>query len=533
MRRFAIGTTALALLLAQLVGCAADAPTAPRPGGGGGGAALLVSLNATDSNPPAGGCTLIQATATLNGANVSDGTGIAFATDLGAFGQTGGNTANVVTNGGAARTTLCSFGSGLAHVRATANVSGKTNSATLTIAFQAGTSPAFVTSCAPSFGTPSGGTSVALSGGGFTGTPSTTRVFFSAAGITREGLVTSVSSNQIVVVTPAFPEATSVSVPVLIQIAIGGGSSAPTALTAPSCFVFSTATIGPPTISAVLPSSGKNEGNTRVAIIGSGFVAPLQVFFGDVEATVLSIAYNQIVALSPPATGIGRPNQNQLVDVRVRVVNTGQDGTLADAFQYGPAIRLISFQGANVQPASGPFTPLTIQGEGFDAPVQVSLAGIVATVMSVSATEVVVLPGLTLNCAGASGAISVTNINTGDSAQGLTFEYLATGPSISGINPSSGEVPSGGLDVLISGANLSNVRVTFGSLNLPIVSAAGGTSIVVHIPATTAAAPLCGANPPGTPLPVGTPVPLTVTSINNASCSATSAGFQYLLACVP
>lgn len=534
MRRFVIGTTALALLLAQLVGCTADAPTAPPPGGGGtGGGALVVSLHTNDSNPRAGGCTLVQATATLNGANVPDGTGISFSTDLGAFAQAQSNTAHVLTNDGTATALLCSINSGLAHVRASASVQNKTGSDTLPIAFQASSSSAFVTSCSPNFGSPTGGTALALTGGGFSGTPSTTQVVFSAAGVSRQALVTSVSPTQIVVVTPEFPEASSASVPVTIQILLNNGSSNPIVLSAPTCFVYSTATVGPPTVTAVLPSSGKNEGNTRVAIVGTGFAAPLQVFFGAVEATVLSISYNQIIALSPPAAGIGLPNQNQLVDVRVHEVSSGQDGILSGAFKYGPALRLISFLGSNVQPASGPFTPLTIQGEGFDAPVQVGLAGIVASVLSVSATEIVVVPGGTLNCAGASGAITVTNVNTGDTTTGLTFQYLSSAPTVSSIIPATGDVPSGGMDVVITGSNLTNVRVTFGGLILPI-SSGSATSITVHIPPTSAAAPTCpGSSTPGTETPVGAPVPFVVTSLTNSSCSVTSgASFQYTLPCV-
>ena len=533
MRRFVIATTALALLLTQLIGCTADAPTAPQPGGGGTGGALVVSLNTNESNPKAGSCTLVQANAALNGVNVPDGTGIQFSTDLGTFLQTGSNTASVVTSGGAATTQLCSINAGLAHLRASASVQNKTGSATLPISFQSGPSSAFVTSCSPTFGSPNGGTSLALTGGGFTGTPSTTQVVFNAAGVSRQALVTSVAANQIVVVTPGFPEATSASVPVSIQILLNNGSGNPTVLSAPTCFVYSTSTIGPPTVNSVLPSSGKNEGNTRVAIVGSGFVAPLQVFFGPVEATVLSISYNQIVALSPPAAGIGLPNQNQLVDVRVHEVSSGQDGILTGAFKYGPALRLISFLGANIQPASGPFTPLTIQGEGFDAPVQVGLAGIVASVLSVSATEIVVVPGGTLNCAGASGAISVTNVNTGDTTTGLTFQYLSSAPTVSSIIPASGDVPSGGMDVVITGSNLTNVRVTFGGLILPI-SSGSATSITVHIPPTSAPAPTCpGTGTPGDETPVGAPVPFVVTSLTNSSCSVTSgASFQYTLPCV-
>src|SRR5262245_10784922 len=266
MRRIAIGITVLALV-AQLIGCAADAPTAPPPGGGGNpnNGAVLVSLFTSDANPPAGGCSLVQAIVTFNGSNVADGTGVSFATDLGAFGQNGSNTVSVVTSGGSATTSICSTGPGVASVRASATVQGRTDTETLPISFQTTTSGALVSSCSPSFGTPTGGTALVLNGQGFTGTAATTQVFFVAAGVTRAGLVQSVTPTQIAVVTPAFPEATSLSTPVQIRIVLGAGTSSPTTLSTPNCFVFSTAPVGTPTVNAVLPSSGKNEGNTRVS----------------------------------------------------------------------------------------------------------------------------------------------------------------------------------------------------------------------------------------------------------------------------
>ncbi len=476
MRRIAIATTILALV-AHLTGCAADAPSAPRPGGGGqNDGSLHVVLNTNNANPAAGGCSLMQATATLNGANVPDGTSVSFVTDLGTFSQNGQPSISVVASGGVAVTSVCSPVPGVANVRATARAQGKVGDASLPISFQSSPSAGFVSSCSPTFGSPSGGTALTLTGGGFSGSASTTNVYFTAAGITRQGLVASVNSTEIGVVTPNFPEVSGLSTPVQIQITLNAGSSTPTTLTAPNCFVFSTAPASAPTVSSVLPSSGKNEGNTRVSIVGSGFIAPLQVFFGPAEAQVLSISYNQIVALTPPATGIGLPNQNQSVDVRVHEVQSGLDGNLAGGFQYGPALRIISFSGANVQSASGPFTPLTIFGEGFDAPVKVSLAGWVATVLSVSATEIVVVPGsiVAAGCSDVSGAMEVTNINTGDTATGQSFTYLvsASGPIITGVTPSSAQVPGAGIQLLISGSNfpttVAGVSVTVGGRQVTV-----------------------------------------------------------------
>jgi hypothetical protein len=538
MRRIATGITALALV-AQLIGCAADAPTAPPPGGGGNNGAVSVTLFTSNANPPAGGCSLIQAIVTFNGGDVPDGTSVAFSTDLGVFAQNGLQTISVVTSGGGATTSVCSVGPGVANVRASATVQGRTDTENLPISFQAVTSTAFVSSCTPAFGSPTGGTALSLIGQGFTGNASTTQVFFTAAGVTRAGLVQSVTPTQIGVVTPGFPEATGASVPVQIRIVLGAGTSTPTTLSTPNCFVFSNAPVGPPTVTAVLPSSGKNEGNTRVSIIGAGFVAPLQVFFGPVEAAVLSVAYNQIVALSPPAFGAGSPNLNQTVDVRVHLVGSGQDGTLSGAFRYAPAMQLTAITGPNVQIVGQPFRPLTIHGQGFESPVQVSLAGFVAAVISVSATEITVVPGniLISGCADVAGSVTVTNINTGESVSGLSFTYLVSdaAPVITGVSPASAQVPGAGIQLLISGTNLpttaGNAEVTIGGAQVVVLGAsAAGTSLTVQLPPTSQPAPACGADPPGTLLPADT-VSVTVRNRTTTCSSTFPNAFTYLLPC--
>jgi uncharacterized repeat protein (TIGR01451 family) len=427
MRRIALILLGAALVGAASWFCSSDAP-APTPPGGGGGptgtSALQIRLFTSNANPVTGSCTVIEAVVTLSGASVPDGTGVSFTTDLPTsfFSQNGLSGISVVTQGGTATTALCSSGVGLATVRASAAVGSNTASATILIAFQ--TSPQsspFFTFCSPSFGPSTGGTTLTISGGRFFGAPATTRATFTAAGVSREALVTAVTATSVTVITPAFPEATSPSVPVNITLTFGTNTTTPVPLSLPNCFAFGTTAAGNPSITAVLPSSGSNEGNTRVTIIGSGFVFPVQVFFGPVEAQVLSVSFNQIIVLTPPASGAGLPNLNQTVEVRVHEVNSGLDATLTGGFRFVVPLQLTAIDN-NRQIA--PFTPVTIHGQGFLAPVAVSLAGIPATVISVSATELLVLPGPTTCPNAPSGAVVVTNIDSGDTQSGLTFTYL-------------------------------------------------------------------------------------------------------------
>jgi hypothetical protein len=456
-------------LIALAVGfqaCAADAPAPTPPGGSGSTAnsALQVRVFTNNANPTAGFCSTIQAIVTLNGANVPDGTGVIFSTDFGTFQQNGQALVSVVTGNGTALTAVCSSFVGVAKVKASVTIGTRTASASIGISFQPSAQAVpFFAFCSPSSGPNTGGTSLTITGGRFFGDATTTRVQFTAFGITREGVVQAVTATTLTVLTPAFPEAASPSVPVDIAVTFGTNTGAPITLAVPNCFVYGTASSDQPTITAVLPSTGSNDGGTRVTIIGSGFIPPLQVFFGTVEsAPPISVTFNQIVVLAPAATPqSGQVNAN--VTIRVHNVTSGKDGSLAGAFTYVTKI-LITGWTNNVQSVEGPFTPVTIFGQGFSSPVAVSLAGFGATIISVSSTELVVIPGPVLvnGCNDITGTILVVSINSGDFDEKGSFTYLvkAAGPVISSVSASE----SGGtVTAIITGANFSSIAsVTVG-----------------------------------------------------------------------
>jgi len=532
MRRIAIALTLVVAALG-LKACAADAPSAPRPQPGGGTGALQIQLVANDANPKAGTCTLVEAIVTLNGNPVPDGTGVNFSSDFGTFSQSGLPLVTVSTQNGAAVTALCGPGAGTAKVKATATVGANTGSATLTIIFQSatGTGP-FVASCSPSFGPKEGGTTLTLNGGRFFGTPSTTRVQFTVNGVTKDGIVQSVSANQVVVQTPGFPEFQSPQLLTAITLTMGTNQAQPAVLSLPNCFTYGNAEAGTPAIASILPASGTNEGGTRVTIVGGGFASSgVQVFFGTVEATVVSVSFNQIVVLTPVATP-SNGNLNETVDVTVRNISSGVVSN-AVSFTYTEPILITSWTN-NIQPLRGPFAPVTIFGRGFQAPVAVSLAGIAAFVQSVSATEIVVLPALPIpqGCADISGTINVVNINTGSGGTGGTFTYKIEKPIITSLSVSSGTT---GDTVTITGTNLplltQDADVKFGTQSA-LVDSSSPTQVVAHVPAPSQPAPGCDAtNPVGTLQTVAT-VDVTVTD-RSTTCSATlTQAFQMQLPCV-
>jgi len=541
MRRIAILLTLLAAV-AGLHACAADAPTNPGPGnGGGGGTALQIQLITNDSNPKAGTCTLIEAVVTVNGNAVPDGTTVNFSTDFGTFSQSGQPLVSVVTQGGTAVTALCGPGTGPAKVHATATSGGNTGSANLTIVFQASTSTLpFVSSCSPSFGPKEGGTVLTLNGGRFFGTPSTTRVQFTVNGTTKDGIVQSVSANQVVVQTPGFPEFSAPQLLAQITLSLGTNQAQPAVLSLPTCFSYGATDAGQPTIASLLPAGGTSEGGTRVTIIGSGFSTSggVQVFFGTVEAQVISVSFSQIVVLSPLQVGSPTP-----VGVTVKNIASGVVSN-AVTYNYTEPMVITGFTN-NVQPLGGPFSPMTIFGRGFQAPIAVSLAGFGAIIQSVTATEIVVIPGPAVaeGCTNVEGPIGITNLNTGSGTSGGSFTYVVTKPAIASVTPANscpGGAPCtpgggfGNLPGVITGANFPIDPAQMGAKvgeQTGFVNSSNGTTIGVTIPTTTAAAPACtGTNTAGTPQVVST-VDVDVTDrITTCTVKAVKV-FQYLIPC--
>jgi hypothetical protein len=546
MRRIAIALTLFALL-AGVYACSSDAPSPTTPKGPGGqppsgSNGLVVRLFTSNPNPPEESCTIIQAIVTRNGQSVADGTGVSFSSNFGVFEQNLLNVVSIITQNGAATTALCSNDPGSAVVTARVRDGNDEASATITIAFQpvAQLGP-FVTFCDPSFGPPGGGTTLNINGGRFFGSAGSTRVVFSAGGATREALVTNLTGDTITLVTPSFPEAQSPSVPVEIRVTLGTNTSNPVTLSLPNCFAFGTGPSTQASITAVLPSSGPNEGNTRVTIIGSGFRAPLQVFFGDTEATVISILFNQIIALTPAAFGAGANNLNSSVDVRVRLVDSGQEAVLGSGFRYvvDNVITSISPPSLNITEVGR--VPVTLFGQGFQAPVAVSLAGITATVVSVSATEVVVMPGRPFvnNCQDLGGPSRIVNVTTGDVAVGPEFIYFVepTRPVVVSMTPDRGRntVGDGIADPVITfrGPTVENAdQARFGTRTAAIIDSGVANEVTAVLPPSEILTrPAC---PPGIPvdtlLPVET-VGVTLVDLDTNCGSTPPITFTYVLPC--
>ena len=482
-RRLALWVLAGALVAA----CSADSPSEPRTGGQAPPTPppppSSLSVTASPAQLQVGSTDPSTITVTASGA-VGNGE-VTLTTTLGNFGSTGGPqtvTVNLV-NGRAQAFLFAGTAAGIATVRAT--VGALTGSTTVTI----GPAPTFFISFVqPNTGSPQGGDIVTINGGGF---QEPVQVFFGA----NPAQIRSVSPNRIQVVVPpliggaAGPQA----VPVVVTINVNEPDQASQTLA--NGFIYTQGGgVVAPQIFSITPSTGVNEGGTRVTINGDGFEAPVQVTFGDdtvnLEATVESVTRTQIVVRTPAATALGQPLQNSSVRVRVRNLNSGLFADLANGFRYGTQVIVTS-----IGPGSGPNTggtAVTIFGQGFDSPVAVEYGGFGQFVTSVTGTEIQTrsVAITTTSCADVSGPVGVTNIESGNSGTGPVFTYrvAAFRPVIFSITPSSGP-QAGGQLVTIVGSNFGDprgVNVLFGTRTGVVQSVSpDGTTIVVRTPPLT------------------------------------------------
>ena len=439
--------TALLVLMLAVAGCEGESPTQPPtpdspPTGNEPPANPSIAISVSNPNPLVGSTTTITATVTQNGQPVPNGTAVEFTTTFGAFQDTNANNSLRTTTNGVASVVLTAPSAGTASV--TVRV---TNSSALTqVTFVADPvdptppdeAPA-ITSINPSLGSPSGGEIVTISGRNFEGP---LRVLFGD----QLATIVSATETQIVVRAPAIQlgleeQAREVTITVITK---AGTSEEARATGGPFRYELEILT---PRIFHISPASGPNEGNTQIVIFGEGFQAPVRVFFGlgggpngplpsQVEAQVVKVTFGQIIAMTPPATGLGAAFANQEVTVRVLNGASNTDFNLPLAFRYGPAMTITA-----VTPTQGSAfesTRVTIDGWGFDDDVVVVIGGIPAQPISVSGTRIVAQTGLPIitSCANLPGAVTVRNKEDGTSATATEiFTFLVPLPSIVGVSP--------------------------------------------------------------------------------------------------
>jgi hypothetical protein len=499
------------LLAAALLGaCSKTNPVEPtkQPAAPAGGGAYSITITAAPNVLPVGSPDPAVITVTVT--RVADG------------GAAAGATAGLSTSLGSFSTAKSMTVTSLtldAHGVGTAKLYAGQESGTATLLAQVETSVGqlnlpirqstiFIQSIQPTLGTPAGGDTVSIQGGGFV---APVRVTFGGVVAPQ---ATVLSPTLLQVKTPRSPQAvpanTTLTVSVTVTAGIDQANPASDTLSEGFTYTSGTTPIQRPVVFSVAPPTGPNAGGQTVTIAGSFFpttVANAQVLFGfqgasgqfdglEAQVTAASAQQNSLTVRTPAASGLGQSLQNQTVDVLVRSRDTGFFGVGKGLFRYGDDLFIL-----DVEPRTAPVQggiSATVSGRGFGSPVEVRLAGALATVVgqhlcptdsSLQCIDVTVPPVSATNCSAPSGPVTVTNLGTGQSTtSSVTFTYSVVKPLLSGVTPGSG--PAAGMTpVMLTGSlpfpSNENLRVLFGGVPATGVQPNPPAAVAATTPAFT------------------------------------------------
>lgn len=314
-----------------------------------------------------------------------------------------------------------------------------------------------ITGISPNKGSASGGTSVVISGGGFTGATAVKFGNNSAASYTVD------NDQQITAVSP--PGSSTV------DIRVTGASGVVSAINNFDKFSYL------PVVTGVSPDKGSSLGETSVTITGSGFSGSnTTVNFGSNPATNVDVVSDTKITATSPAAADDAASST----VDVTVVAGGNSSAIvpADKFTYLPLI-------TEVKPNYGPglSTKVTIKGKSFENLSGVKFGSLNASDIDFGAsdnTTVIAFPP------DGTGTVDVTVITTAGVSDVVPADKFSYAPVITSISPNYGS-ESGDTEVTINGKNFSGATggtVNFGG-NSATIESVSDTQIKVRSPAGT------------------------------------------------
>lgn len=323
-----------------------------------------------------------------------------------------------------------------------------------------------VTGLDPSGGSLLGGTSVTVTGTGFTGA---TAVKFGAVAATSFAVV---SDTRLTAVAPAYAGARVVDV----TVTTAAGQSTPLEAGKYSYG---------PSVTAVSPVSGPASGGTLVTLTGTGFSGATLVKFGSEPAAVISLSDTRITVISPA-------HASGAVDVLVTTSAGTSQASPTARFTYAglPAV-------TGLTPDHGPAvggTTVTITGTDFSGATAVRFGASPATsFVVVSATTI------TAVTPAGSGTVPVTVVTPmGTSLAGPACQYAYAAPAVTALSPNHGPV-AGGTSVTISGSGFTGASaVRFGATAAATFSVSSDTTMTAVAPAGTGTVAVTVTTPQGT-----------------------------------
>ncbi|QHW33438.1 hypothetical protein GZH47_23335 [Paenibacillus rhizovicinus] len=326
-----------------------------------------------------------------------------------------------------------------------------------------------VTGISPASGPVTGGTSVTISGTGFTGA---TGVMFGA------NEATSYTVNSDTSITATSPVGSG---KVDVTVTTPAGTSA--AVTGDSFTYLSNddgSEITLPAVTGISPASGPVTGGTSVTISGTGFTGATGVMFGANAATSYTVNSDTSITANSPA-GSGK------VDVTVTTPAGTSATVTGDSFTYlsnddGSEITLPAVTG--ISPASGPVTggtSVTISGTGFTGATGVMFGTKAAASYTVNSDT-----SITAISPAGSGKVDVTittPAGTSAAVAGDSFTYLPIDNGNTN-NTGGGTPPANGGSSGSNDASNGNVIVT----DKPALDSSTGTASVQITAAAVAGA---------------------------------------------
>jgi hypothetical protein len=468
-------------LVVLFAACKGESPTAPPANGGGGnnggtppasGATVNVTVSSTDLEVDQ--TTVVTASVTQNGAAVPNGTAVEFTTTLGTFADSGTSTTIRTTTNGVATVSLSAATAGTAIVTATVNNVTR-NSPSITFRARPVTQPKpstdpTIISVTPTFGLPTGGETIRITGTNFRGR---IRVFFDIPGEAqpREAFVTGQSETTIDVVTPNVQLTPGQELVVPIRVVVDADSANQKTVSTPTPFTYRTVVLTPAIVTAS-PNSGPTAGGTRVTIFGNNFQAPVQVLVGAAEAHIIGdVRFDSIIIETPPAfEALGTVGANGVAEITVVNINSGTRASLATGFRYTPDMTITGFTPLNGSALGG--TDITVSGIGLDGRLQALVAGVEAQVIRTSGTSVLLRTNAPASpCGNTTGPIVLVNLDTGVSASSTTlYTYLGITPRITGVAGTA--TPGGTLQVTVTNPGVGPLG--FGDIRFTV----NGTGVI-------------------------------------------------------
>jgi hypothetical protein len=304
-----------------------------------------------------------------------------------------------------------------------------------------------------------GGTSVLVTGVGFTGA---SRVAFGTVAATTYNVL---SDTQLSVTAPAQAAGA-------VDITVTTASGQSPVVTADQF----TYTESAPAILGVSPTSGTTGGGQAVTISGNNFTGATGVSFGSTPATLFQVVSDSSITAVAPASVAGT------VDVSV-VTSVGSSAVVtADHYTFNTSAATPTVTG--VSPSSGALgggLPVTLTGTNLLGTMQVFFGSVAAPSFTVNSVTSItaVAPGQ------AAGTVDVTVLAPGGVSSATTsdhYTYAAVAPSVSGVSPNS-DTTAGGTVITISGSTFTGASaVNFGSVPCPAFTVTSDSSITAVVP---------------------------------------------------